>query len=139
MSAQYLVRFDDVCPTMNWTIWNALEKILIEANVKPILAVIPDNQDPHLMAGRREERFWDRAREWQARGWTIGLHGYQHLFVTQDGGIVGTHPRSEFAGLPGRARREAAARLRDSARARPGTASVGRACAFLRLEHRGRA
>jgi predicted deacetylase len=100
MSAQYLVRIDDICPTLNWTSWNEIEKVLIEANVKPILAVIPDNQDPQLMAGRREERFWERALEWQARGWTIGLHGYQHRFVTGDGGIIGAHARSEFAGLP---------------------------------------
>lgn len=109
MSAKYLVRFDDICPTLNWTIWNEIEKILVEANVKPILAVIPDNQDPQLMAGRREERFWERAREWQAHGWTIGLHGYQHLFVTAECGIVGTHRRSEFAGLP---REEQAEKLR---------------------------
>ena len=48
MSAKYLVRFDDICPTMNWSVWEAVEEVLVEADIKPILAVIPDNQDDHL-------------------------------------------------------------------------------------------
>ncbi len=100
MSAQYLLRFDDICPTMDWTLWNRIESALIEAKVSPILAVIPDNQDATLTKGPREQRFWDRVRTWQARGWTIGLHGFQHRYVTGESGIIGLNKRSEFAGLP---------------------------------------
>ena len=42
--------------------------------------------------------FWARVRGWQARGWAIGLHGYQHRYVTHDGGLVPLNQRSEFAG-----------------------------------------
>jgi predicted deacetylase len=98
--ARYLVRFDDICPGMNWPTWRAIEKILIDADVRPLLAVVPDNQDAKLDVGPREPRFWDFVRGWQGRGWTIGLHGYQHRYVTREAGLVGINPRSEFAGLP---------------------------------------
>jgi predicted deacetylase len=99
-SARYLIRFDDLCPTMNWDMWAKLERALIERGVHPLLAVVPDNQDPKLAVGPANPGFWEEVRNWQARGWTIGLHGYQHRFVTQNGGILGIQRRSEFAGLP---------------------------------------
>jgi predicted deacetylase len=100
LRATYLLRFDDLCPTMNWDAWARVERILIEKGIRPILAVIPDNQDESLKIGRPVERFWDRVRAWQARGWTIGIHGYQHRFVTKRRGLFGWNDRSEFAGLP---------------------------------------
>lgn len=99
-SAQYLIRFDDICPTMNWEIWNRVEKILIEYDVKPILAVVPDNKDLKLEVDSPREDFWERVRQWQQLGWAIGLHGYQHVYETTESGIVGINNRSEFAGLP---------------------------------------
>ena len=98
--ARYLVRFDDICPGMNWTMWREIEAVLVGADVKPLLAVVPSNQDSKLNVAEQEPAFWDRVREWQARGWTIGLHGYQHRYVTRDAGLVGLNQRSEFAGLP---------------------------------------
>ncbi|HVR02766.1 MAG TPA: DUF2334 domain-containing protein [Polyangia bacterium] len=100
MSAQYLVRFDDICPGMSWQVWRDVEAILVAADVKPMLAVVPSNQDAKLNVGAPEERFWDLVRAWQKRGWTIGLHGYQHRYVTKDAGLVGLNARSEFAGVP---------------------------------------
>ncbi|WP_257313139.1 DUF2334 domain-containing protein [Geothrix fuzhouensis] len=97
---RYLLRFDDICPTMDWSTWNAVEEILVAQGVKPILAVVPDNQDPKLMVDPPASDFWDRVRGWQARGWAIGLHGYQHLRVNSEPGILGFPSKSEFAGLP---------------------------------------
>jgi predicted deacetylase len=99
MSAQYLIRFDDFCPTMNWDVWNEVEKILLECNVHPILSVIPDNQDENLKVSEARKSFWEDVRAWQARGWTIGLHGYQHLYETRDAGLIGLNDFSEFSGL----------------------------------------
>jgi len=99
MKAAYLVRFDDLCPTMNWTIWEEVERVLLQTGVRPILAVIPDNQDPSLQLDPPAEDFWERVRVWQKRGWTIGLHGYQHLYVSAERGLFGWNGRSEFAGL----------------------------------------
>lgn len=97
---RYLVRFDDICPTMNWPAWEAIEAHLVRHDVKPILAVVPDNQDPKLKVGPPRADFWNRVRRWQAMGYTIALHGYQHRYVNRDAGIIGLTPQSEFAGLP---------------------------------------
>jgi predicted deacetylase len=100
MSARYIVRFDDVCPTMNWSVWQHVEEILLRQHVKPLLAVIPENRDPSLQVHAPQPDFWERVRAWQARGWTIGWHGYQHDYVVRSGGLIGIHDGSEFAGLP---------------------------------------
>jgi len=100
MKAQYLLRFDDVCPSMNWGVWDKIEAVLLRHRLTPILAVVPDNQDECLIVSAPNEKFWDRVRGWQARGWTIGMHGWQHRFLTHDGGILGVNQFSEFAGLP---------------------------------------
>jgi len=96
----YLLRFDDICPTMNWPIWEAIEAPMMALNLRPILAVVPDNRDPRLVAGPPRADFWEQVRRWQAMGWTIALHGYQHVYVNRDPGIIGLNPQSEFAGLP---------------------------------------
>jgi predicted deacetylase len=98
--ARFVIRFDDICPTINWDTWNVIELCLTQLQLRPLLAVVPDNRDPDLEVGRAEPRFWERVRGWQARGWAIGLHGYQHRYETQDGGLIGLNPKSEFAGLP---------------------------------------
>jgi predicted deacetylase len=103
---RYLLRFDDICPTMNWEVWDSIERNLVQHDVRPILAVIPDNRDPKLMHGPALPDFWERVRGWQARGYTIGLHGYQHVYVNQNPGMVGLTKQSEFAGLS-RAEQEA--------------------------------
>jgi hypothetical protein len=95
----FLVRFDDVCPTMNWEIWDQIEPVLRKFNIKPILAVIPDNRDETFHYCEARTDFWDRVRQWQEWNWAIGIHGFQHVYVTEDAGILGRAPYSEFAGL----------------------------------------
>jgi predicted deacetylase len=101
MKSRFLIRFDDICPTMNWRVWAEIEALLQQQKIKPILAVIPDNKDPKLIIDPPAEDFWERVRIWQADGWSIGLHGYQHLYVNNNPGIMRlTTRQSEFAGLP---------------------------------------
>jgi predicted deacetylase len=85
---------------MNWDVWNEVEKILLDARVSPLIAVVPDNQDPGLQITPPAADFWDRVRTWQGCGWSIALHGYQHRYVTQEAGLIGLNRFSEFAGLP---------------------------------------
>jgi hypothetical protein len=99
VKAAYLLRFDDLCPGMNWEIWHSIENILLENNIIPILAVVPDNQDEVLKFSPPDTHFWDHVRRWQKFGWTIGMHGYQHRYVTKNPGIIGLNEFSEFAGL----------------------------------------
>ncbi len=84
---------------MNWDIWNEIEKTLVENDIKPILAVVPDNRDKNLDVFPANADFWDCVRRWQSRGWTIGIHGYQHDYTTRNPGILGLNRFSEFAGL----------------------------------------
>lgn len=84
---------------MNWDIWGRIEETLLRYNIGPILAVIPDNRDPELAVAPPAPDFWERVRSWQARGWAIGLHGHQHVYVNLNRGLIGVTPRSEFAGV----------------------------------------
>jgi len=99
-NTQYLLRFDDICPTMNWRVWTVIETALVRRGIKPLLAVVPDNHDPVLQVDAPAADFWDRVRAWQEWGWTIALHGFQHRYVTRNAGIVAVRKKSEFAGLP---------------------------------------
>ncbi len=99
MKAKYLVRFDDFCPTMNWPVWNQLEMILEKHDIKPIIAIVPDNRDQKLAVGPPMLDFWARVRAWQAAGWFIAMHGYQHQYLTSDAGIMRINKFSEFSGL----------------------------------------
>ncbi len=106
MKARYLLRFDDICPTMNWAVWNEVEAILQRHQVHPLLAVVPDNQDLELQCAAPAPDFWERVRGWQTHGWSIALHGFQHRFVTKEAGLIGLNRFSEFAGLSASAQQE---------------------------------
>ena len=100
MRARYILRFDDLCPTMNWVVWSQVEGVLLENKIKPLLAVVPKNRDPNLKVAEENPEFWNCVRRWQERDWTIGLHGYEHLMRQTDSGMLGFSRSGEFAGLP---------------------------------------
>jgi predicted deacetylase len=100
MSATYLIRFDDICPTMDWSTWERIEPLLDAFGVLPIVSVIPDCRDASLDFSAPNADFWNRVRGWQAKGWCVAMHGYQHVYVTRDAGLAGIKRSSEFAGLP---------------------------------------
>ncbi|MEO5809383.1 MAG: DUF2334 domain-containing protein [Sphingomicrobium sp.] len=100
MTARYIMRMDDACPTIDSARWARFEALFDELGIKPIVAVVPDNQDSDLEFGDSDPDFWDRARAWQAKGWTIGLHGFRHILPPFHGKqYLPFHPRSEFAGF----------------------------------------
>src|SRR5436190_22452251 len=88
LNTKFLLRFDDICPTMNWDIWSEIEATMVRLRIKPILAVVPDNRDPVLQVAPPVSDFWQRVRNWQDLGWTMALHGYQHLYTAKDSGLV---------------------------------------------------
>ena len=65
MSARYIMRMDDACPTIDSARWARFEGLFDELGIKPIVAVVPDNQDPDLHRNTPDQKFWDRARAWQ--------------------------------------------------------------------------
>lgn len=109
--SRYLIRFDDICSTMNWLVWDAIESQLIRYAVCPILAVVPDNRDPSLIVDPPRSDFWEQVRRWQSRGYTIALHGHQHHYTNNSGGLMRLTYQSEFALLP---RKKQDAKLRSA-------------------------
>ena len=64
---KFIIRFDDLCPTANWEMWQRIFELLDEYNIKPILAVIPDNQDIKMMCSEEKRDFWNCIREYQKK------------------------------------------------------------------------
>lgn len=98
--SQYLLRLDDACPTMNREKWERMQSLIIKYNIKPIIAVIPDNQDISLFINEIDEKFWSKIKALDMANWEIALHGYNHVYISNCPGINPFHKRSEFAGLP---------------------------------------
>ena len=96
---KYILRFDDICPTMKWSIWNQIVELLDRHEIKPIIGVIPNNHDPELMCEPENPRYWEWIRECQSKGWTIALHGFTHVYENQECGIIGVNDYSEFVGV----------------------------------------
>jgi predicted deacetylase len=104
--AQYLLRFDDLCPTMDRAKWQRLARLITRYGLRPILAVVPDNQDPDLQISPADGSFWEEMRGLEGTGATIGLHGYQHLCGAGGRSLVPRHVRTEFAGVSRELQRE---------------------------------
>ncbi|MFA5349136.1 MAG: DUF2334 domain-containing protein [Candidatus Paceibacterota bacterium] len=97
--ARYLFRVDDVHPRMDWEKFNKLCATFDKFQVKPLLAVIPDNKADDLNKDDSNFTFWKIIRNLYDKQWTIAMHGYQHAYVTNQAGILKINPYSEFAGL----------------------------------------
>lgn len=95
----YLIRLDDASNYMDVEKWKKMETLLDRYNISPIVGIIPDNKDANLLKYEKDDKFWDKAMHWQEKKWAIAMHGYQHLYVTTNGGINPVQKRSEFAGL----------------------------------------
>lgn len=98
MKKKFLIRLDDACPTMDRAKWNTIFQILDKYSLKPMIGVIPNNEDMTLYINTEDELFWDKVFSWQEKGWAIALHGYNHVYNTNAGGINPMWTRSEFAG-----------------------------------------
>ncbi|MGA3262515.1 MAG: DUF2334 domain-containing protein [Terracidiphilus sp.] len=98
--AQYLLRFDDLCPTVAHARWQRLLPLIEEFGIRPILAVVPDNRDIALQHSSPDPEFWDRMCRMEAAGATIALHGYHHNCNSKGRSLLPLHRHSEFAGIP---------------------------------------
>jgi predicted deacetylase len=98
--AQYLLRFDDLCPTHSRERWERFLRLIREFEIKPILAIVPENRDPALAVSSPDPGFWAEMRALQADGATIGLHGFRHICAARGRSMVPLHRLTEFAGVP---------------------------------------
>ncbi len=104
-AAQYLLRIDDLCPTVSAEGWARLQAVVEEFSLKPILAVVPNNRDTELNASPPDPMFWDRIKALEAAGAAIALHGYRHLCVNRGRSLIHLNRTSEFAGVPAETQR----------------------------------
>lgn len=106
VGATYLLRFDDICPTMSKERFDAFMVLAERHGIRPILAVVPDNLDPELKIDDPDPGFWTRMGDLEAAGATIALHGYRHACNSIGRSLLRLHPGSEFAGVPEQTQRK---------------------------------
>lgn len=83
---------------MNWEQWERAKKLLDSVGATALLGVIPDCQDPALQIQPARLDFWDYIKQLQQEGYTIAMHGYQHVFDIWSSGLCTQKKHSEFAG-----------------------------------------
>lgn len=94
-----LLRFDDICPAMDWEQWERAAEEMDRCGVKPLIGVIPDCQDPVLQIRESRADFWEYILKLQKHGYTVAMHGYQHLLTHTGNAMVAKRKDTEFAGL----------------------------------------
>jgi len=97
----YIFRLDDIAPNMNWGMMEKVKKLFIENDVKPILGVIPKNEDDELKKYPMcDFNFWNEIKNLNNQGWQIAMHGYEHLYdkYCKKNDYMGYGGRSEFVG-----------------------------------------
>lgn len=114
------VRLDDITPDMDWGRFLRFKTLLDRYQVKPLIGVVPKNQDENLKKnagtsgacdsreGYKEETgeqgkpadFWEYIKNLEKDGWTLAMHGCYHVYATNKGGVFPLNNFSEFAGLP---------------------------------------
>lgn len=95
------VRLDDITPDMDWERFLSFKKLLDQYQVKPLIGIVPDNRDELLKGSGRPkstEEFYEYVKELQVQGWTVAMHGCQHIYGTKKGGLFPLNHFSEFAG-----------------------------------------
>tara|TARA_B100001559_G_scaffold221682_1_gene186114 strand:+ start:205 stop:969 length:765 start_codon:yes stop_codon:yes gene_type:complete len=96
-----LVRMDDISENMNWNFMDKCESLFDKYNIKPLLGVIPINQDLELLKYPKNPKFWERVVNWQKKGWEITMHGCTHVYTQKSDkkDIFNYGGHSEFYGL----------------------------------------
>lgn len=97
--SKYIIRLDDACPKMDLLKWNKMEELLEKYDIKPLVGVIPNCEDKMMDIYTFNDEFWDKVEKWRCNNWEIAMHGFNHVYSSNSGGINPVNNRSEFAGL----------------------------------------
>lgn len=101
LSRGTLIRIDDIAENMNWQMFDKIESLFDKHHIKPVLGVIPNNEDKELLNYPKRMDFWLKVKNWQKKGWEIAMHGYNHLYDSQTNkkDYFGHGGKSEFYGV----------------------------------------
>ena len=96
-----LIRMDDISENMNWKLMDKCEILFDQYKIKPLLGVIPNNEDQELLRYPKNPQFWDRVSSWSEKGWEITMHGCNHVYTQKSDkrDIFNYGGNSEFYGL----------------------------------------
>ena len=86
-NAGYLFRLDDASHYLDSEV-ESNRKIFDKFSIKPIVAVVPANEDKDLIKSNFDPNFWLLVKKWE-KGWSIAAHGLNHKFVKLEEGIYG--------------------------------------------------
>ena len=92
------VRLDDITPDMDWDKFYQFKEILDTYGIRPLIGVVPKNQDENLALNPWKEGFWDEIKTLQHQGWIVAMHGVNHVYDSKKGGMFPLNDFSEFAG-----------------------------------------
>lgn len=98
--SSYIMRLDDACEKRDIEKWDRIEAVLDKYGIKPLVGVIPHCEDPEMEKYDPDPSFWQKVSVWLGKGWSVAMHGYNHVYSTSCGGINPVNKRSEFAGEP---------------------------------------
>lgn len=96
---KYIIRLDDASEKRDVKKWDKIEELLDSHNIKPLVGIIPNCKDKKMELYDVDEKFWDLVHIWMEKGWILALHGYNHVYTSNSGGINPVNEKSEFAGV----------------------------------------
>ena len=94
------VRLDDITPDMDYEKFHKMKQLLDACQVKPLIGVVPFNEDKNLMRNPVNTDFADFLQGLVKEGYVVALHGYKHLYSSDKGGIFPLNHFSEYVGVP---------------------------------------
>ncbi len=87
---------------MNRERFSAVRDVLDRYGIRPVIGVVPDCRDESIYAETSLRYSADEYKELLSdlisKGWTVAMHGTNHVYSTEDPGLLGINPFSEFAG-----------------------------------------
>ena len=92
------IRMDDITPDMDWAKFLRFKELCDLYQVKPLIGVVPANQDTMLHIEKPRIDYWEYLHTLQSEGWCIAQHGCTHIYNTHKKGCFPLNALSEYAG-----------------------------------------
>ena len=98
MATKIIVRFDDICPNIDWEKFLYIKTKIQDLGIRSLLGVIPENKDKSFFKYQYNDSFFDLIYNYKNYGDSIAQHGTYHRYTSNSPGILKINKRSEFAG-----------------------------------------
>jgi len=96
---KYILRFDDITPGMSWSKFLPLKEFVESYGIKSVLGVVPKSLDSKLLVEPLKSDFFGYIRKYSDYGDAVAQHGTNHVYCTENPGLLDINNRSEFSGL----------------------------------------